>query len=97
MDDNVILMVWGIISSFCLLLFSGILMLGLLNALRRNEYLTSLIAVGKAHGGTGTDAARAQVATVKELRKQADKSAAGVGPIPQKAHRPGLRLKVKSP
>ena len=98
MDTNSLFVIWMIVVVFIQFMFSGILVAGLLKALRRNEYLTSLLAVGHAHGGTGTDAARAQVATVKELRKQADKVAAGVTDKPLVKHtRPGLRLKVGTP
>ena len=96
MDINGLLLIWMVVIAFVQFMFSAILMAGLLKTLRRNEYLTTLLAVGNAHGGKGTDAARAQVATVKELRKQNDKIAAGT--IPQKPPiRPGLRLKQTTP
>jgi len=93
-----VVLVWMSILLLLLTLMVWVVVQGLRSALRRNEFLTTLLAVGNAHGGKGSDAARAQVATVKELKKRSDKAydrvAAG---IPQNTPRPGLRLKQKTP
>jgi hypothetical protein len=95
MADTVIT-VWLSVLLLLMALMVWALVAALKTVLRRNEYLTTLLAVGNSHGGKGTDAARAQVAAVRELKKRADKKAAGV-PIPQKEPRPGLRLKQTTP
>ena len=95
MGDMSLFLIWAVVVMMVQLMFSGVLVVGLIKLVRRNEYLTSLIAVAKAHGGRGTDAARAQVATLKELNKMPDKIAAGVTP-PQKNDK-AARFKVKAP
>jgi len=95
--------IWVVVAAGMIVSMYWILVVALRTALRRNEYLATLIAVGNAHGGKGTDAARAQVAAVRELKKKSDKIAAGVTGMtgmtgtPQKTQRPGLKLRQKTP
>jgi hypothetical protein len=79
MDSNFndLLLVWLVVLSALSVLFSWILVSALKEVLRRNDRLTMMLAVREAHGGKGADAARAQVATIKELSKKYDKAAMG--------------------
>ena len=93
--SETLILVWMTVTLLMMALMVWAVVFALKSALRRNEYLTSLLAVGNAHGGRGTDAARAQVAAVKELRKEKDLIAVGtkaVKPAPA-----GLRLKQTTP
>ena len=97
---DTLIVVWMLVTLLIMFLMSWAIVFGLRSALRRNEFLTSLLAVGHAHGGNGKDAARAQVAAVRELKKRADKASAGVLDVPgtlQTEHRPGLRFRQTTP
>jgi len=92
---DTILIVWMTITLFLLCMATWGLYQGLRQALRRNENLTMMLAVREAHGGKGTDAARAHVAALRELRKDKDKVAAGLTtPAPKPT---GLRMKQSTP
>jgi hypothetical protein len=84
MDGTELALIWSSVTIGLLIILCYILVLSLRSTLKRNEYLTSLVAVGKAHGGKGTDAARAHIAAIKELKKTADLKSAGVTTPPGK-------------
>jgi MoxR-like ATPase len=96
MNEVGLLVIWSIVIMFVQVLFALVLVSGIRSLLRRNERLTLMLAVGNAHGGKGTEAARANVAAIKEMNKKADKVAAGMKPSAEVPRR-GLRLKQSTP
>jgi len=83
-------MIWSLVALGIMVLVLYALVVALRAALRRNERLTMMLAVREAHGGKGTDAARAHVATIKELNKKyADAAAAGLVPPAEERKKKG--------
>lgn len=82
MDIQELFLIWSLVALGAVVLTLYAMVIALRSVLRRNERLTMMLAVREAHGGRGQDAARAHVATVKELtKKYADAKAAGVTPF----------------
>ena len=80
MDMSHLFAIWSCAAMGALLLVVYVVVVALRSSLRRNEKLTMMLAVREAHGGKGTDAARAHVAAIKGLTKPADlKMQGGIG------------------
>ena len=99
MEIQELFMIWSLVALGIMVLVLYALVVALRAALRRNERLTMMLAVREAHGGKGTDAARAHVATIKELNKKyADAAAAGLVPPAEERKKKGsLHLRQTTP